>query len=70
MNPGDLIQLKMQHPFEGQIGVIVDKTLEVLPPGNNKILVYKVLVDDIIINVPLKWMELLNTKHSITGENT
>ena len=61
MNIGELVQLVSGHPYEGRIGVIVDKTLEILPPGTNKILVYKVLLDSIIINVPLKWMVRINT---------
>tara|TARA_B100001250_G_C19777178_1_gene780122 strand:+ start:448 stop:606 length:159 start_codon:yes stop_codon:yes gene_type:complete len=47
----------MGHPAEGKYGTIVDRVFQTLPPGNKKILVYKVLVEDIIINVPLKWME-------------
>ena len=61
MNIGELVQLVSGHPYEGEIGVIVDKTLEYLPPGPNRILVYKVLLDSIIINVPLKWMVRINT---------
>ena len=68
MNIGDLVQLVEGHPYEGTIGVIVDKTLEILPPGTNKILVYKVLSTGIIINVPLKWMVRINTHPSNTGE--
>ena len=68
MNVGDLVQLVPGHPYEGRIGVIVDKTLEHLPPGTNRILVYKVLSDDIIINVPLKWMVRINTHPTNTGE--
>ncbi len=70
---GDVVQLVTEgletSPFDGNIGIIVDKTLEHLvdktlehlPPGNHKILVYKVLSGGIIINVPLKWMVLINT---------
>lgn len=49
--------------------MIIDKTLEVLPPAarNNKVLVYKVLSNGIIINVPLKWMVRINT-HPETQE--
>ena len=61
MNIGELVKLASGHPYEGRIGVIVDKTLEILPPGTNRILVYKVLLDSIIINVPLKWMVRINT---------
>ncbi len=57
MSIGDLIRFKMGHPAEGKYGTIVDRVFQTLPPGNKKILVYKVLVEDIIINVPLKWME-------------
>ena len=70
MNIGELVQLVSGHPYEGRIGVIVDKTLEILPPGTNRILVYKVLLDSIIINVPLKWMVRINTHPSNTGEIT
>ena len=61
MYRGDLVKLKKDHPYEGKVGLIVDRGLQVLPPGNKKILVYKVLVGDIIINVPLRWMEQINT---------
>ena len=66
MNVGDLVQLRMGHPYMGLIGVIIEKTLEVLPPAsrNNKVLVYKVLLAGIIINVPLKWMVRINTHPS------
>ena len=67
MNIGDLVQLVEGHPYEGTIGVIVDKTLEILPPGTNRILVYKVLSDGIIINVPYRWLQILNT-HPETQE--
>ena len=67
MNIGELVKLVDGHPYEGRIGVIVDKTLEVLPPGTNKILVYKILSNGIIINVPLKWMARINT-HPETQE--
>ena len=56
MNIGDLVQLIPGHPYEGRVGVIVERTFEILPPGTNKILVYKVLTRGTIINVPLKWM--------------
>lgn len=56
MNVGDLVQLVPGHPYEGRVGVIVERTFEILPPGTNKILVYKVLTRGTIINVPLKWM--------------
>ena len=68
MNVGDLVQLKADHPLEYKEGIIVEKTIEVLPPGTDRILVYKLLVDGIIINVPLKWMQLINT-HPETQEN-
>ena len=62
---GDVVQLVTEGlgtaSFNGNIGIIVDKTLEHRPPGNHKILVYKVLSGGIIINVPLKWMVLINT---------
>ena len=61
MNAGDIVLLKSGHPYEGKVGVVVDKTLEHLPPGTHRILVYKVLMDGIIINVPLKWMVCINT---------
>ena len=56
MNVGDLVQLVPGHPYEGRVGVIVERTIEILPPGTKKILVYKVLSAGIILNVPLKWM--------------
>jgi hypothetical protein len=62
---GDIVQLVtdggVTGGFNGNIGIIVDKTLENRPPGNHKILVYKVLSGGIIINVPLKWMVRINT---------
>jgi hypothetical protein len=67
MNVGDLVQLKAGHPQEHKEGIIVEKTIEVLPPGTDRILVYKLLVDGIIINVPLKWMVRINT-HPETQE--
>ncbi len=67
MNIGELVQLIKGHPYEGAVGVIVDRTLEILPPGTNRILVYKVLSAGIIINVPLKWMVRINT-HPETQE--
>ena len=67
MIAGDIVSLKTGHPYETKIGIIVDRTLEILPPGTNKILVYKVLSDGIIINVPLKWMVRINT-HPETQE--
>ena len=68
MNVGELVQLVQGHPYEGRIGIIVERTLEILPPGTNRILVYKVLSGGIIINVPLKWMVRINTHPSNTGE--
>ena len=67
MNVGDMIVLKKGHPYEHQIGIIVDRSLVPLPPGTDKILVYKVLTDDIIINVPYKWIQTINT-HPETQE--
>ena len=61
MNIGDLVRLKEGHPREHKEGIIVDRTIEVLPPGIHRILVYKLLVEGIIINVPLKWMVQINT---------
>ena len=68
MNVGDLVKIKESHPYGHRVGLIVDKTFEVLPPGTNLILVYKVLLKDTIINVPLKWMVRINTHPSNTGE--
>ena len=70
MNIGDLVQLIDDHPYGGCTGVIVDRTLESIPPAgrNDKILVYKVLSEGIIINVPLKWMVQINRHPSNTGE--
>ena len=68
MNVGELVQMIQGHPYEGRIGVIVSRTLEIMPPGTNKILVYKVLSEGTIINVPLKWMVRINTHPSNTGE--
>ena len=67
MNVGDLVKLVPGHPYEGRVGVIVERTFEILPPGTNKILVYKVLSNDTIINVPYKWLQILNT-HPETQE--
>ena len=67
MKVGELVQLVAGHPYEGRVGVIVDKSIEILPPGTNRILVYKILSDGIIINVPLKWMVRINT-HPETQE--
>ena len=67
MNAGDIVSLKSGHPFEHKFGIIVEKTLEILPPGTNKILVYKVLLEGTIINVPYKWLQILNT-HPETQE--
>ena len=68
MKIGELVKLVEGHPYEGRVGVIVDRTFEHLPPGTNKILVYKILSEGIIINVPLKWMVRINTHPSNTGE--
>ena len=70
MNVGDMVRLKHGHPYEHKIGMIVDRTIEVLPPGgrNDKVLVYKILLDGIIVNVPYKWLQILNTHPSNTGE--
>ena len=70
MNAGDIVYLKAGHPHESKVGIIVERTLEILPPGTNKILVYKVLLDGIIVNVPYKWLQILNTHPSNTGERT
>ena len=67
MNVGDLVQLRGGHPYEGSIGMIVERSFKCLPPGTNKILVYKVLSEGTIINVPLKWMVRINT-HPETQE--
>jgi hypothetical protein len=61
MNAGDLVQLKKDHPYEDRVGIIVERTFENLPPGTNKILVYKVLLNSIIISVPQKWLQIINT---------
>ena len=68
MNVGELVQLVQGHPYGGQIGMIVERTYKVLPPGTNKILVYKVLSGGTIINVPYKWLQKINTHPSNTGE--
>ncbi len=60
---GDLVKIKEGHPYAGKIGCIVERTFQNLPPGTNKILVYKVLVDSIIINIPYRWMEYVNERH-------
>ena len=67
MNVGDMVQLKKGHPYEDRVGIIVDRPMEPLPPGTDKILVYKVLLDSIIINVPYKWLQIINT-HPVTQE--
>jgi len=67
MNIGDMVTLKKGHPYEYRIGIIVDRTIEPLPPGTNRILVYKVLSEGTIINVPYKWLQILNT-HPETQE--
>ena len=70
MNVGDLVKIKLEHSsnFGGKKGIIIDKSIENISTGtNNKILVYKLLVDGIIINIPMKWMVLLNT-HPETQE--
>jgi hypothetical protein len=63
MNVGDLVRLKSDFPsrFGGKEGIIIHRGLEILPNGTDRILVYKLLVDGIIINVPLKWMVRINT---------
>lgn len=61
MKVGDMITLRKGHPYEYRIGIIVDRTIEKLPPGTDKILVYKVLSEGTIINVPHKWLQKLNT---------
>ena len=69
MNVGDMVSLKKGHPYEYQVGIIIDRVIESLPPAgrNDKILVYKVLSNGIIINVPLKWLQTINT-HPVTQE--
>jgi len=68
MNAGDLVKIKKGHPCDsGSIGVIVERTIEILPPGTERVLVYKVLIEGIIINVPLKWLQTINT-HPETQE--
>ncbi len=67
MNVGDMVQLKTGHPYENRVGIIVDRTIEPLPPGTNRILVYKVLSEGTIINVPYRWLQILNT-HPETQE--
>jgi len=64
MKVGDMIILKTGHPYEGQMGLIVERTIEKLPPGKDRILVYKILSDGIIINVPMKWLQIINTHPS------
>ena len=59
MNAGDLVTFKQGHPCEYKFGVIVERTIECLPPGTNKILVYKVLAGGTIINVPYKWLQVI-----------
>ena len=60
MNVGELVKVDWEgHPYQGKIGVIVDRTIDKLPPGTDRILVYKLLVDGIIVNVPHKWMQKL-----------
>ena len=68
MKVGDLVQLVSGHPYEGYVGVVIDRTFQILPPGTTQLLVYKVLSEGIIINVPLKWMVRINT-HPETQEN-
>lgn len=60
---GDLIRIKDGHPYSQRVGLIVDRTFEILPPGSNLILVYKVLMKDTIINVPLKWLVRITDTH-------
>ena len=67
MKVGDMIILKEGHPYEHRIGIIVERSIEKLPPGTDRILVYKILSDGIIINVPLRWLQLINT-HPETQE--
>jgi hypothetical protein len=64
MNVGDIVSLKTDHPYEHKVGMIVERTFEILPPGTNQILVYKVLLEGTIINVPYKWLQKLNTHPS------
>ena len=67
MKVGDMVSLKKGHPYEYRVGIIVERTIEILPPGTDRILVYKVLSEGIIINVPYRWLQLLNT-HPETQE--
>ena len=64
MNVGDMVILKHGHPYQDRVGIIVDRTIEKLPPGTDRILVYKVLSEGTIINVPYKWLQILNTHPS------
>tara|TARA_Y100000593_G_C4250074_1_gene306698 strand:- start:16 stop:225 length:210 start_codon:yes stop_codon:yes gene_type:complete len=68
MNVGDLVRLKngLDADLDGKEGIIVDKLIEERSLGE-RILVYKLLIDGIIISVPLKWMILINT-HPETQE--
>ena len=68
MNVGDMVILKKGHPHEHRVGIIVERTIEHLPPGTDRILVYKVLSEGIILNVPLRWLQTINT-HPETQEN-
>ena len=67
MKVGDMVVLKPGHPYEHRVGIIIDRTIEPLPPGTDRILVYKVLSEGTIINVPYRWLQILNT-HPETQE--
>ena len=68
MNAGDMVILKHGHPYESKVGIIVERTFEILPPGTDRILVYKVLLEGTIISVPYRWLQILNTHPKNTGE--
>lgn len=68
MNAGDIISIKNGHPYESKMGIIIERTFEIMPPGTHRILVYKVLIESMIINVPYKWLQLINTHQTNTGE--
>ena len=68
MNVGDLVRLKngLHSELDGKEGIIIDKLIEERSIGE-KVLVYKLLIDGIIISVPLLWMVQINT-HPETQE--
>ena len=68
MKVGDVVKIEWEgHPKHGDIGMIVERTIDKLPPGTDRILVYKLLIDGIILKVPHKWMTKINT-HPETQE--